>query len=416
MNESWQRGALVKMRVLILSHMYPNRVSPLAGIFVRQQAVALAKLGVEVTVVAPIPWVPRLMAGRGKWGGYPSLPPQERPDGFSVFHPRVLELPRSLFFEYYPRTYTHGLREIMDDRISRGVDLIHAHVAHPDGAAALQFGRKYALPVVVTIHGQDFAYTLNRSRTCAESVRATLKGAAGVILVSEKLKTQYGLETWAEQLDKYKVIYNGVNLEDVVQPPNLEAAPEAEAGPRLLSVGFLRPDKGHAVVLKALPELIREFPALEYRIVGDGSERPTLERLTQELGLGGHVLFLGSLPHQEAMQEMAQCDLFVLPSWKEAFGVVYLEGMAHGKPIIGTKGEGISEILAQEEVGIAVPPKDVAALTKGIRELLQNPERAKEMGARGRELVNRRFTWQYNAQKTLEVYRAVVNSGPKPGK
>jgi Glycosyltransferase len=401
------------MRVLILSHMFPNKVSPLGGIFVRQQAVALAELGAEVAVVAPIPWVPGFMSGRGKWGGYPSVPPQERPDGFSVFHPRVVEFPRSLFFEYYPYTYAHGMTEIMDDLISRGVDVIHAHVAHPDGAAAIKFGLKYNIPVVVTIHGQDFAYTLNRSRACAESVRATLKDAAGVILVSEKLKNQYGLENWADQLTKYKVIYNGVDLDDVVQDPEPELtlnSNQEASRHRLLSVGFLRPDKGHAVVLKALPELIREFPDLEYRIVGDGSERQTLEALTLELGIGSHVAFLGSLPHHDAMRQMAQCDVFVLPSWKEAFGVVYLEGMAHGKPIIGTIGEGIAEILAQEDVGLAVPPKDVAALTKALQELLRNPERAKEMGARGKDLINRKFTWQYNAQQTLEVYREVIRN------
>ncbi|MDR3602414.1 MAG: glycosyltransferase [Desulfosporosinus sp.] len=401
------------MRVLILSHMYPNRVGPVGGIFVRQQAQALARLGVEVNVVAPIPWVPGFMTGRGKWGGYPLVPFAEQPDGFAVRHPRVLEFPRSLFFEYYPQTYAWGIERVVTEQIARGVDLIHAHVAHPDGAAALRFGRKYKIPVVVTVHGQDFAYTLQRSQTCAKSVRATLQGASGVILVSAKLKTQYGLETWADQLEKYRVIYNGVDLEDVVQQPGPQGN-DSEPGTKtsgqiLLTVGFLRPDKGHAVVLKALPELIRQFPDLEYRIVGDGTERPKLEALAQALGIGRQVVFLGSLPHPEAMTEMAQCDTFILPSWNEAFGVVYLEAMAYGKPIIGTTEEGISEILAQEDVGKAVPARDVAALTAAIRGLLENPQAAQAMGARGKELVTRRFTWDYNARQTLQMYKEIVN-------
>lgn len=406
------------MKVLMLSHMYPNAVSPLGGIFVRQQAVALARLGVEINVVAPVPWVPGFLAGRGKWGGYPSLPPREQPDGFLVYHPRVLEFPRSLFFEFYPQTHARGIQRVFSEQIARGVDIIHAHVAHPDGAAALRFGRKYNIPVVVTIHGQDFAYTLNRSRICAESVRATLKGASAVILVSEKLKSHYGLETWADQLEKYWVIHNGVDLQDVVLSLELQRLEHqgtySERGPRvsrrrLLTVGFLRPDKGHAMVLKALPELIREFSDLEYRIVGDGTERQKLEELSEELGLENHVLFLGSLPHHEAMKEMAQCDIFILPSWKEAFGVVYLEAMANGKPIIGTVGEGISEILAQEDVGKAVPAKDVMAITEAIRELLINPEQAKAKGTRGKDLVARQFTWEYNAQKTLQVYEEIIH-------
>ncbi|HBV86856.1 MAG TPA: glycosyltransferase family 4 protein [Desulfosporosinus sp.] len=415
------------MRVLMLSHMYPNAVSPLGGIFVRQQAQALVRLGLEVRVVAPVPWVPGFMAGRGKWGGYPAVPSQEEPDGFPVYHPRVLEFPRSLFFEYYPETYARGIDRVFTEQISRGVDLIHAHVAHPDGAAALKFGRKYKIPVVVTIHGQDFAYTLNRSRTCAESVRATLKDASGVILVSQKLKTQYGLESWADQLEKYRVIYNGVNLEDIEQKgPYLEPKHLLvqgthlkqglnEAHRRLLTVGFLRPDKGHALVLKALPALISEFPDLEYRIVGDGSERGKLEALTKELGLEGHVVFLGSLPHPDAMKEMAQCEVFILPSWNEAFGVVYLEAMAHSKPIIGSLGEGISEILTQMEVGKAVPPKDVMAITESIRELLMNPDQGKAMGMRGKDLVRGQFTWEYNARETLKLYEEIITEKLKGG-
>jgi len=411
------------MRVLMLSHMYPNEVSPLGGIFVRQQAVALARLGVEINVVAPVPWVPAFMAGRGKWGEYPSVPLQEQPDGFPVYHPRVLEFPRSLFFEFYPQTFARGIQRVFREQLARGVDIIHAHVAHPDGAAALSLGRKFNIPVVVTIHGQDFAYTLKRSRICADSVRATLKGASAVILVSEKLKSHYDLPTWADQIEKYRIIYNGVDLQDVVQSseqqglenPRLEIpGTGSECGERksqrrvLLTVGFLRPDKGHAMVLKALPALIRQFPELEYRIVGDGSERVKLEALTEELGIGSHVLFLGSLPHHEAMREMAQCDIFILPSWNEAFGVVYLEAMAHGKPIIGTTGEGISEILAQEGVGKAVPPKDVSAITEAIQALFANPDLAVAMGARGKDLVTRQYTWEYNAQKTLRVYEEIL--------
>ncbi|MHB8125736.1 MAG: glycosyltransferase [Desulfitobacteriaceae bacterium] len=399
------------MRVLILSHMYPNTVSPLGGIFVRQQAQALMHLGVDVKVVAPVPWVPRFLTGRGKWGGYPSVPAEEQPDGFPVFHPRVLEFPRSLFFEYYPQTYAWGIQQVFTEQIARGLDVIHAHVAHPDGAAALNYGRKFRIPVVVTIHGQDFAYTLKRSRTCAKSVKATLNGASKVILVSEKLKTQSGWEVWADQPAKYRVIYNGVDFEDVgpeVQETILDHG-QRPSRRILLSVGFLRPDKGHAMVLKALPELTGEFPDLEYRIVGDGSERQKLEKLTEELGIGRYVTFLGSLPHHEAMQEMAQCDIFILPSWNEAFGVVYLEAMAHAKPIIGTLGEGIAEILAKEAVGRLVPPKDVWAITEAIRGLLINYDQMKEMGIRGKDLVTRKFTWEHNARKTLKVYEEIIN-------
>ncbi|MDA8440874.1 MAG: glycosyltransferase, partial [Peptococcaceae bacterium] len=176
----------------------------------------------------------------------------------------------------------------------------------------------------------------------------------------------------------------------------------------ILSVGFLRPPHGHAVVLQALANLVGEFPTLLYRIVGDGEERARLEQLAQTLGVQEHVEFLGSLPHAQAMQAMSKCEIFALPSWHEAFGVVYLEAMAHAKPIIGTLGEGIAEILARADVGIAVPPRDPQALTRALRQMLQAPAEAKAQGVRGCELVQREFTWEYNASRTIETYREVL--------
>ncbi len=391
------------MRVLIISHMYPNKVSPLSGIFVQHQAEALARAGAEPTVLAPVPWVPELLGGYTKWGGYPDVPQVETQRGVKVYHPRVLEFPRSALFEFYPWTFALGMKAAFQRIVNQGIDLIHAHVAHPDGAAALQLARRYSLPVVVTIHGQDFAYTVHRSKLCASSVRSTLQQASKVILVSRKLQTGSGLENWGVPLDKFQVIYNGINLAAV-----REEKPRADSRIILLSVGFLRPDKGHAVVLQSLAEVIRQFPQVLYRIVGEGSEQQKLQGMVRELGLENHVEFLGSLPHPEAMQQISECDVFVLPSWREAFGVVYLEAMAHGKPIIGTEGEGIAEILQAEPVGIAVPPRDPHSLTQAILTLAGSPDLRRGMGKRGRELAWDKFSWEHNAQQTFALYQTVV--------
>ena len=409
------------MRVLIISHMYPNKVKPLSGIFVQKQAEALARQGVALSVIAPVAYAPVFLARSRKWGGYRQLARQEEQAGFTVWHPRVLELPRNLLFEQAPFFYLAAIEPPARAEAARGIDLIHAHVAHPDGAVAVKLGQRLGVPVVVTIHGQDFAYTLQRSKACAHSVRQTLRQADAVILVSDKLRSQYGLAGWGGDLSKYRVIYNGVNLADVYPAatpagpaplaPDSGAAPAA--GPKervILSVGFLRPPKGHAVVLQALAKLVQEFPGLKYRIVGEGSERATLEQLTRTLGLTAHVQFLGSMPHAAAMREMSRCEIFVLPSWNEAFGVVYLEAMAHAKPVIGTEGEGIAEILTRSDVGVAVPPRDPAAVAAALRRLLQDPAAAQAKGRRGYELVQGQFTWDCNAARTLEIYREVLDN------
>lgn len=412
------------MKVLVISHLYPNTAEPLSGIFVQQQIEALREQGVEVTLVNPTPWFPRFLKFLGKWGKYAQIPFQESYKGMAVYHPRVIQFPRGYFFAYYPLTYRLGMRKLIAKLMQDNKpDLIHAHVAHPDGAAAVSFGKKYNLPVVVTIHGQDFAHTLNRSPRCGKSVRDTLRQAKKVILVSDKLRENYGLEQWADDLDKYVVIYNGFVLNQPVEASMGDAGNKAQPessdavgmstkcemkkrGPVLLTVGFLRKPKGHAYVLEALAKstLLQEYPDLVYRIVGDGAERANLENLVAELGLKNHVEFLGSLPHAQAMEEMAKCDIFVMPSWDEAFGVVYLEALSQGKPVIGTKGEGIAPLLNREGVGLTVRPRNADDIVAALQKLLKNPALAQEMGQKGQKLVFENFTWAHNAQKTIEVY------------
>lgn len=405
------------MKVIVISHLYPTEAEPLGGIFVQKQIEALAACGAEVTLVNPTPWVPAILKDRLSWGKYAKVPYKDRHRGIEIYHPRVLELPQRLFFLHYGLTYRAGMTRLMAELIKeKKPDLIHAHVAHPDGAAAVEFGKQYNLPVVVTIHGQDFAHTLQRSPAYARRVKGTLSQAGRVILVSDKLHDNYGLAEWADDLTKYRVIYNGVNLAEIMA--NKETGTKTQAGttagaPILLTVGFLRKPKGHSYVLQALagPQgLVKHYPNLTYKIVGDGAERENLEAEVKELGLQEHVIFTGSLSYQEAMAEMAACDVFVMPSWDEAFGIVYLEAMAHGKPVIGTRGEGIGPLLEKEETGLAVPPRDVQALRAALQKILSSPDLASQMGQKGQALVYSRFTWEHNAKQTLEVYQQVLDN------
>jgi glycosyltransferase involved in cell wall biosynthesis len=92
--------------------------------------------------------------------------------------------------------------------------------------------------------------------------------------------------------------------------------------------------KGIDYNIKAIQALSKKYPFLNYKIVGDGVEKDRLARLANDLKMNEHIEFLGRKTHQEVMKYMAECDIFSLPSWNEAFGVVYIEAMAHGKPVI----------------------------------------------------------------------------------
>jgi teichuronic acid biosynthesis glycosyltransferase TuaC len=108
------------------------------------------------------------------------------------------------------------------------------------------------------------------------------------------------------------------------------------------------------------------------------------------------------------MKYISKADIFSLPSLNEAFGVVYIEAMACGKPVIGCKGEGIEDFVDDKITGLLVKPKDVDSLAKALDFLLSNPDEAKAIGERARKLVMKNYTWAKNAEKTISLYQGVL--------
>ncbi len=121
------------------------------------------------------------------------------------------------------------------------------------------------------------------------------------------------------------------------------------------------------------------------------------------------IEFLGELPHEKAMRYMAICDVFSLPSWKEGFGIVYLEAMAHGKPVIACATEGIADIIEDGNTGFLAPPRSVEGLANIIDFTLNNPQKTGDIANRGRKLVLENYTWAKNAEKYIELYQEHIN-------
>ncbi len=160
--------------------------------------------------------------------------------------------------------------------------------------------------------------------------------------------------------------------------------------------------KGHDVALRALPSVVARVPNLTYLIVGDGDDRPRLERLSQELELVEHVVFTGKVTDGELAALYRQSEVFLLPARTvidkhhpkgEGFGIVYLEAMAFGKPVIGPNYGAPAEIIRHEKHGLLVDPEDPAAVAEALLRLLTCPEWAVEMGKAGSEWVKRQYSY-----------------------
>lgn len=398
------------MKVLVLSNLYPNQLNHIRGGFARSQVLNLSRLGCLVKVVSPVPYAPfPINVFLPKWKNSNQVPLSLVDEGIAVFHPRYLLLPRNLLLRYAGYSYYLATKKLVD-RLYRdwGFDLIHAHTAFPDGYAAMLFSRIYKLPFMVTIHGRDLQDIVNRDTGCKKAVLEVLRSAAVVVNVSHKLSKL--CRFYIGESRKITVVGNGIELNDLYtgQSP----LREIYSGQRvILSVGSLKKTKGHDLTLRAFKALLPEFSKVRLLVIGGGEEEKKLQALARELGIADLVEFIPPQPHDRVMEYMSICDLFVLPSWREGFGIVYLEAMVHGKPVIGIKGQGVDDFIVSGENGLLVEPFDVAGLAGAMAALLKDNAFAGWLGANARETVLKNYTWQDSAKRIRDIYSSLLKNG-----
>ncbi len=397
------------MKILVISHMYPSTYNEVAGIFVHEQAKALQEKGIEIRVISAVPWTPfPINIISNKWKRYSKIPKYKDWEGIPVWYPRYLTFPKAYLFESSGERMYKGIKKIVSKiYIDFKFDLIHAHSALPDGYAAMKLAEDFNVPFIVTIHGQDLYITANKNIKCLIALKKVFKQAKKIILVSNELKKI--AKNNIEFGDNTVVIGNGIPINKIYSTKEYHLDTNNK-NIILLSVSYLIERKGIDLNLVAFSKLKNKYPNLKYLIVGDGIEKKKLQELSRELGIYDKVEFLGMLTHDEVIKQMSRADIFSLPSWNEAFGVVYIEAMACGKPVIGCRGEGIEDFVENGKTGMLVNPKDVDSLAEAMDYLLSNPDKAREIGARARKLVLENYTWEKNAEKTIKVYQEVLNN------
>ena len=289
-------------------------------------------------------------------------------------------------------------------------DVVHVHLGEdlavlPIGAAA---ARLHRLPLVLTIH---------------TSLRHTL--AVGD-LRSALLKTIGGLiERWGEHsAEAVSVITSRLHrllLSDGVDenrvhllPPGVDPSlfegpfEDPFAGirrPRVLFVGRLAPQKGVSTLVEAAGLL--KDPSARILLVGDGPERPKLERDAERLGVDDRLHFVGFFAHDRLPAVFAHADLLVLPSLYEELGTVLLEAMQAALPIVASKTGGIPDVIENGVNGMLVPPGDPEALARAIDCLLADRKLACRLSEGAQERA-KDYDWEVLAERVLRVYRGVT--------
>lgn len=158
-------------------------------------------------------------------------------------------------------------------------------------------------------------------------------------------------------------------------------------------VGRLAPEKGHDTLIEALPLIAASVPGVKVLVVGDGPLRTPLAQLAERLGVSDRICWVGARSHEETIAHLAAMDVLAVPSRLEGFGLSAAEAMAGGVPVVATRVQGLTEVVAQGETGVLVPADDPAALADAIVGVVRDPGRKARLGhaamARARELYSR---------------------------
>jgi glycosyltransferase involved in cell wall biosynthesis len=389
------------LRVLVITPWFPNEPADQAGNFVLHSVEALRDAGVALSVIVARPWTPRSFG----WLHPDWVRPPLRTEMFDpALNLRVVHFPsfpRSYWSELSGPLFRIGTRaSIIQVARQMAPHVIHAHT-EAVGHGVLPIARELRTPLAITLHGINTLHRLLDTEWKRQRMGNALRGAGRVVLVGEPLRSYFGGLAGGE--DNFRVVPNGFAVSVHSAQPRAEAWGN---NIRWISVSNLHEGKGIDLTLQALAKLRQAGLAnWSYDIVGGGAERKRLEVMAEALGLQDNVRFHGTLPHDQAMRLLGQADVFVLPSYREAFGIAYLESMALGLLAIGVIGQGPASFISHGRTGLLVRPNDSQALFVAMKSVLENGLEMQQIAAAGQRHVRSEFTWAKHAEKLLAVYR-----------
>jgi glycosyltransferase involved in cell wall biosynthesis len=387
------------------------------GVYLYFLSRELARMGHSLTILVgypepwPMPWAKTILVENlNLWGVRRNFISPSAP--WRIFRPlNFLEFSATRF-GFFPEMLIFSIRalQLLKKTVAgHSFDILHDVQSLGYGLLLM---RRFGRPLVTTVHHPltiDFQTSLDRDRNFQERYYTVAFYPVGMqrrviqrcdrILTSSQETAREIHRAFGVSPDRIRMVYNGLDA-DFFRP--LHGEPKRPDS--LLFVGNTDDSKkGIFYLLQALTLL----PArVTLTIVDQGIPYKThTPQLAQKLGLTSRVNFTGKVSAEVLRQLYASSEAVILPSLYEGFGLPAAEAMACGTPVVATRAGALPEVVGEDGAGLLVPTRDPAALARAILEVLRDPDRRGKMGMVGRQRVERLFTWQRVAGRTLEVYK-----------
>lgn len=382
------------MHVLIVPSWYSTPTTPTRGSFFREQALALKNNGVKVTIANCS------FLGIKDLGKLSLIDNIYSDDGINVYNDVTYSyLYHKMYFNPMPYFYAKKLKRLykLIERNEGKPDIIHAHSCLWAGPAAIKLGKLWNIPTVITEHNTAFSRSL-LNKFEINCVKNALNNADKIITVSNGLKKDLKKIIGDIEID---VIPNPVDINKFVLSNKIRNEKDEFI---FFSLCYLVHKKGIDILLKAFAKSFKDKKVLLY-IGGDGEEKENLVILANKLGIDKQVMFLGALSREQVKEYMNKCDVFVLPSRHETFGVVFIEALASGKPIIATDTGGPNDIVTQKN-GLLIQKDNVNELSESMEKILLNIDAYNS--AEIRDDCTRRFSNESVTKLLIELYAELI--------
>jgi teichuronic acid biosynthesis glycosyltransferase TuaC len=349
--------------ILVITRWFPNKAEPIRSVFNKHILDAQGRLSkYDYALISPVPYYPRIKLPYmpDKFIRFAQIEYKEVCDNYNIYRPKYFKLPYPLTRNIEWRTYYHSVMNVIEKEKLK-FDLIHCHGLYPDGFVAAKVAQYARVPLVMHIHESGFQKSYRKYNRPVRHVM----GQADKLIAVSKFQYQTITAVADEFAGKMRVVYNGIDTEKFSPSASASAGKSA----RMIFVGNLIEGKQIDILIRAIDRLKTRFP-LTLDVYGSGPMQKQYQRLTQQLNLTHLVKFMGHIENDVLAEILKNYNLLVLPSRYETFGVVLIEAMACGLPVVATAVGAVPEIVDSDEVGILAQPDNIDSLAQAIEKAL----------------------------------------------